>query len=80
MFSTVPGKILKDRENFGPNSSCSADDNDKCMDKCVSDLYKGMENDPPPYSWTKGPPASQCQKANNDIVQTCKQQCAAQKK
>jgi hypothetical protein len=75
----VAGKILKDQEN-GQTNSCSADDNNKCMDKCVSDLYKGLEKDPPPYSWTKGSPASQCQKINRDIVELCTQQCAAKRK
>ena len=73
ILGSVPGKVLKDNEN-GTSKSCTPDDKNTCMNKCVADLYKGAENWPPPYSWRAS--GTQCQDVNRRIVETCTQFCA----
>jgi RHS repeat-associated protein len=72
------GIVLKDQQNasYG-KSSCSADDNNKCMDKCVAQAYQGVEKAPPPYGWYNSS-ATECQKVNTTVVDICVQYCAAQ--
>ena len=75
IIGTVPGVVLKDGDNVSKGkATCGPDDNNTCMNQCVADFYKGVENATPPYSWFNS--GTDCQDVNRRIVETCKQMCA----
>ena len=74
IINWVRGIILKDADNFSPDTTCEPDDKNKCMDQCIADFYAGMERDPPRYTWTRDE-GMQCKEANRSVANDCKQMC-----
>jgi hypothetical protein len=75
MIAKVNGVVLKDESNkHNGEMSCSADDNNDCMNKCVSDAYDNLENKAPAYGLMFG---NSCQNVNSNIVNKCAASCKA---
>lgn len=75
IIGPVGGKILKDTDNKSNNKeSCTPDDKDKCMDKCVAEEWDNVGNNLPSYAWY-APNGQQCKAVKQTVYQKCAQKC-----
>jgi len=75
----IDAKVLKDAENWesAKEHSCSADDNNKCMDNCAADKWRVMEKLQPHYGLLIG---QTCQGVQQDVYNSCKKICGSSSK
>lgn len=73
VIGPVGGIILRDSQNASHGeSTCTPDDKNKCMDKCLAKEWDNLEHNLPSYGLISG---TSCQAVNRSINQSCKQQC-----
>jgi RHS repeat-associated protein len=74
IFGITKGKVLKDEENFSQGKyNCSPDDNNPCMDKCASQLWKDVETKSNMLYSVKY--RMDCQTVQQGIYDSCKRKC-----
>ncbi len=74
IFGRTKGAIRKDEDNkTDGKETCTSDDGNKCMDKCVAGEWENLGTGTPDYGLVF---SGSCQVAASNIYQKCKAQCS----